>query len=643
MVAPRSLIVAGALVVAAAAPRLERLNPVSAGTVRPLASHALASPSRAAPMVVPNDNQRSAGRVRGRALELRLVAQEAEWRPDLEAPAIAVYALAEEGKAPSIPGPLIRVRAGTTIRVRMRNALSVPMLMRGLQDRPVKALDSVLIAAGATHEFTFQASTPGTYYYWGQTAPERTRFSQGIDGQLLGALVVDPAHGPVPADRIWVLGLWQGPEVDSARIAAGERRAETLTMNGLTWPFTERLHYRVGDTIRYRIINANRRSHPMHLHGFYYTVDAAGTATADTIYAAADRRLAVTERMVEGGTFAMTWVPTRAGNWLFHCHLIAHVTAARRLAVRPDSGHVHGKNHVMQSMAGLVVGIVVEPRPGQPPMAEEPAARRKLRVFVTERPDVFGPRPGYSYVLQEGPQEPATDSLRVPSSPIFLTRGEPTEITVINRSKRAASVHWHGIELESFYDGVGDWSGYGSRTAPPIAPGDSFVARLTPDRAGTFIYHTHSEEGPLLVSGLYGSLIILEPGERHDPETDRVFLLGNGGPLPNAPSVVNGRPEVEPLALKIGTTYRLRFINITPNDSRVVRLVADTATLMRWKLFAKDGATLPAHQATERASRVVLGPGETYDFEFTPRDTTRLTLDIFSATRRTRIAVSATQ
>lgn len=54
-------------------------------------------------------------------------------------------------------------------------------------------------------------------------------------------------------------------------------------------------------------------------------------------------------------------------------------------AWQQDSGHAHGKNHVMQSMAGLVVGIVVEPRPGQPVMAEEPAARRKLRVFVTER------------------------------------------------------------------------------------------------------------------------------------------------------------------------------------------------------------------------------------------------------------------
>lgn len=156
MGAPRSVIVAGALVVAAAAPRLDQeLIQRAAAAVTPPSSLELATVSRATAMVVSNDNQRPAGRLRRHTLELRLVAQETEWRPDLEAPPVPIYALAEEGKAPTIPGPLLRVRAGTRVRVQVRNALAVPMLMRGLQDRPVEALDSVLIARGATHEFTF--------------------------------------------------------------------------------------------------------------------------------------------------------------------------------------------------------------------------------------------------------------------------------------------------------------------------------------------------------------------------------------------------------------------------------------------------------------------------------------------------------
>lgn len=568
---------------------------------------------------------------------MELIAREAMWRPDLEAPPIPIYAFAEAGEAPRIPGPLIRVRAGTRVRVVLRNALPVPMFVRGLQDRPVAALDSVLLAPGASHEFDFAPSSPGTYYYWGKTSSEPAFVSLGIDGQLLGALVVDPATGPIPADRIWVLGLWEAEE-DSARDAAGIRQPETLTMNGLTWPFTERLSYTVGDTVRYRIINANARTHPMHLHGFYYTVDAAGTAVADTIYRESDRRLAVTERMVGGSTFAMTWVPTRVGNWLFHCHLIAHVTAARRLATPTVAPLEHGGNHALNNMAGLVVGIHVNPRRGEAAQAPDPVARRHLRVHVTERANVYGARPGFSYILQEGASPPTADSIRFPSSPILLTRGVPTEITVHNRSSQMASIHWHGIELESFYDGVGDWSGYGSRTAPAIAPGDSFVVRLTPDRAGTFIYHTHSEEGPLLVSGLYGELIILEPGERRDPETDRVFLLGQR-PVAGAPDVINGSPEPPPLELTIGKTYRLRFINIVPNNTKFVRLVGADDQVTQWRLFAKDGANLPPNQASVRPSRVNLGPGETYDFEYTPTTDVPLVLEVRTAQRTMKVPV----
>jgi FtsP/CotA-like multicopper oxidase with cupredoxin domain len=43
--------------------------------------------------------------------------------------------------------------------------------------------------------------------------------------------------------------------------------------------------------------------------------------------------------------------------------------------------------------------------------------------------------------------------------PIVLTRGQPVEIEVVNRVKDPTAIHWHGIELESYYDGVPGWSG----------------------------------------------------------------------------------------------------------------------------------------------------------------------------------------
>jgi manganese oxidase len=37
---------------------------------------------------------------------------------------------------------------------------------------------------------------------------------------------------------------------------------------------------------------------------------------------------------------------------------------------------------------------------------------------------------------------------------LVLRRGEPVAITLVNRLSEATSIHWHGMELESYYDGV---------------------------------------------------------------------------------------------------------------------------------------------------------------------------------------------
>ena len=252
---------------------------------------------------------------------------------------------------------------------------------------------------------------------------------------------------------------------------------------------------------------------------------------------------------------------------------------------------------------------------------------------MQKRPRYLGQAAGYGYVLQEGASPPAPDSIRIPGSPIVLRRDEPVDITLVNRTDELVSVHWHGIEVDSYYDGVADWSGSPGHTAPRIAPGDSFVVRLKPDRAGTFIYHTHQDESVQLSSGLYGPLIVLAPDEVRDSVTDRVFLIGRGGPRPDAPVLLNGTTAPQPLHWTVGVTYRLRFINITANDVEEVALSRDS-TVQQWRLFAKDGADLPSEQAVAQLSRLRMGPGETYDFEFMPGTATDLTLAIVVRSRR---------
>src|SRR5260370_34200426 len=68
--------------------------------------------------------------------------------------------------------------------------------------------------------------------------------------------------------------------------------------------------------------------------------------------------------------------------------------------------------------------------------------------------------------LIEGPNTAESSGLMGP--PIVLHRGEPVEITVENQMQQETAIHWHGIELESYYEGVPEFSGMGSQVTPPI-------------------------------------------------------------------------------------------------------------------------------------------------------------------------------
>lgn len=562
------------------------------------------------PSVVPNDNRSPAGRLSGDTLHLRLVVDLAAWRPEADSgPEIEVAAFGEEGKAPQVPAPLIRVKEGTVISATIRNGLADSTLrIYGLATRPAAVHDSLVIPPGQSRAVIFPAGVPGSYLYWasmGNTRHERDEERE----QLAGAFVVDPARGS-PPDRIIVINIWgtKGPT----------RYRSALAINGRSWPHNERINATAGDTLRWRVINASWRNHPMHLHGFYYRVDARGDGFADTVYAPAGRRLVVTEGLRAMNTMAMTWVPERPGNWLFHCHLAFHVVPGSRLNPPGPDSHERMAHDAALHMAGLVVGIAVRPRPGT---REEVRDKPKtLRLLVQE-----GARRGWSaramgFVLQRDGKPPAADSVEIPGSVLVLTRGQPTDVVVVNRLPEPTAIHWHGIELESYSDGVAGWSGSDDRLAPSVMPGDSFTARLTLPRAGTFMYHTHLNDVEQITSGLYGGIVVLEPGQRFDARRDHVFVTGWDGETrpPALPHLlINGDSTPGPYPLMAGIAHRLRFINIGP--AGLIRYsISRNGSPAAWKRLAKDGADLPPGQAVKGRSAQAIAVGETYDFEFKP-------------------------
>jgi len=582
------------------------------------------------PRILANDNRTPAGQLRNGILTLRLEATTAIWYPEPDSgPALTVQAFAEEGQAPQLPAPLVRVREGTEMRVTVRNTIAGTSLrLYGMMTRPGDPESFIEIAPGAVRELRFKAGAPGTYHYWATTTAAALNERFGVDSQLSGAFIVDPAAaGEASDDRIFVITERLDVNPNLAPV-----RAAVLAINGLSWPHTERLTLPFGQAVHWRVINASLGVHPMHLHGTFYTVESRGNAARDDIYGAEGRRLVTTESLEAGATMLMRWVPDRVGNWLFHCHVLAHVSGQLRHLDKPAAERAalmsHAEHDPERAMAGLVIGIKVLPGDETAAPDLEPHVSRRLKLFLRARPSRYGPNPGFGFALVEGTAaEPPLDSPLNPSPTIVLTRGEPVVISLVNQLDEQTSIHWHGLELESYNDGVPGWSGQSGQITPAVQPGQTFDVRFTPPRAGTFIYHTHSHENRQLSSGLYGALVVLEPGRKFDPAVERIVLLGGAGP--QSPAVeVNRSTNPPPINLRVGVKHRFRLINITPNFSTVVVSLRGEGTPIQWKAIAKDGADLPPSQATLRVARQVVAVGETYDFEYEPATPGELRLEV---------------
>jgi FtsP/CotA-like multicopper oxidase with cupredoxin domain len=532
------------------------------------------------------------------------------------------------------PGPLIRVPQGTEIHIHLHNALPVAVTVHGLHERPGSTEDALILQSGAPQDVRFKAGEPGAYYYWGSTTGSPVERRMPIETQLAGAFIVDPP-GVAVTDRVFVITVWYKD------VPFRLTSPELATINGKSWPYTEHFTFKVGETVHWRWLNPSVTEHAMHLHGFYYHVDGVGDAERYKSYKEAERPLIVTKFIGTGQTFEMTWAPARAGRWLFHCHMLVHmsppewsmlVEAPERDAptTTPQQEHSYQAEAQRAGMGGLVLGITVGGSESVKPTVWH--AERRLQLILDER--TGGTHPRYALQLRDLTQppsaapEPATRQLIGP--PIVLTRGQPVEIEIVNHSTQPTGIHWHGIELESYYDGVPGWTGTPQQTTPAINPEESFLVRMAPPRAGTFIYHTHWHDRDQLENGVYGPLIVVPSDQKFDSESDYTFLFSLGVFDPFEPLLlINGHPQPLPLRLVAGKKYRFRLINIAPDNVAMRASLRRAGVPVQWRIVAKDGADLPPESAILQTAEFGITVGETYDFEYQASAPEELVLEVY--------------
>lgn len=107
----------------------------------------------------------------------------------------------------------------------------------------------------------------------------------------------------------------------------------------------------------------------------------------------------------------------------------------------------------------------------------------------------------------------------IPGPTLRFTEGEYAIIYVTNKMDMETSVHWHGLLLPNFHDGVP------YLTTPPIAPGKTLKYEFALKQSGTYWYHSHTMLQEQ--SGVYGSIVI-EPKEKTlDYDKDLVLVLSD--------------------------------------------------------------------------------------------------------------------
>ena len=207
-----------------------------------------------------------------------------------------------------LPGPTIRVTLGDRVRISFRNNLkeSTGVHWHGI-DTPndqdgVPFVTQPPIKPGQTYTYEFEATPAGTHMYH-----SHHNATDQVGRGLLGAFIVEAK------DRS------RYPHYDHEYVMVLNDGYNGFTINGKSFPATQPLTAKVGETLLIRYLNEGLAYHPMHLHGMpqqVYAVDG---------YPLPQPYLTDTVSVAPGNRYEVLVKARARGLWAFHCHVLSHV------------------------------------------------------------------------------------------------------------------------------------------------------------------------------------------------------------------------------------------------------------------------------------------------------------------------------
>lgn len=107
----------------------------------------------------------------------------------------------------------------------------------------------------------------------------------------------------------------------------------------------------------------------------------------------------------------------------------------------------------------------------------------------------------------------------LPAPTLYFQEGKKAIIYVTNKMDVETSIHWHGILLPNFQDGVP------YLTTPPIRPGKTHKFEFTLRQSGTYWYHSHTDLQEQ--RGVYGAIVVEPKKQKHKYDHDLVLVLSD--------------------------------------------------------------------------------------------------------------------
>lgn len=307
------------------------------------------------------------------------------------------------------------------------------------------------------------------------------------------------------------------------------------------------------------------------------------------------------------------------------------------------------------AIGGAVAGLAPLAWAQQPAPAAPELSGTEFDLEIAELPVNFTGRRRVATVVNGS----------LPAPTLRLREGDAITLRVRNSLAEMSSIHWHGLILPAEMDGVPGISFAG------IAPGETFTYRFEVRQSGTYWYHAHTLAEQ---TGLYGAIVV-DPRvpTGNAPDRDYTVMLSDWTDEPPLqlflnlkrqsnyynfaqPTVGDFLSDVKRLGLG-GAIARRRMWNasrMNPTDYSDVSaatytyLMNGAAPAGNWTAIAAPGervrlrfvgagtATLfdvripglsltvvatdgqPVEPVTAEEFRI--GPGETYDIEFTMPD-----------------------